>query len=82
MGGGGQCRGQRRGQRRWLTASSSGTRQWSMVSARWGSNEATGVSIDVWLRRRWLDVVCSGVGGRLNSGDAGGGNGSGTIGKR
>jgi len=52
-----------------------------MVSVRWATKEATGVLSDVWVRRRWLDVACSGVGGRLNGDDAGGGNGNGTIGK-
>jgi len=37
-----------------------------MVSARWVTKEATGVSSDVWVHRRWLDVACSGVGGLLN----------------
>ena len=55
-----------------------------MVSARWVTKEATGVSRDVWVRRRWLDVACSGDGdlAKLNGDDAGGGNGNGTIGKR
>ncbi len=48
-----------------------------MVSARWGSKETTGVLSDMWVRRRWLDVACSGVGGRLSGDNAGGGNGSG-----
>ena len=54
----------RRGQRRWSMASSGGTQKWSMVSARWATKEATGVSSDVCVRRRWLDVACAGVRGR------------------
>ena len=73
--GGGDNAGDNAGGQRLLAAAPNT----SMVSARWATKEATGVSSNVWVRRRWLDVACSGVGGRLNGDDVGGENGNGTI---
>jgi hypothetical protein len=71
---GGQCRGQCR----WSMASGGGSRQQSMVLARWATKEVTGFSIDVWVRQRWLDATRGGGEGRQSQTGVGGGNGNGS----